>query len=396
MIMMTIVRWFISPTVRRSVAMRRHVSKLVAAQRDILSPQAVAAMVAAIAALRKSVGQGAARPVLLAQMEKLEAEANKWLRPYPHAVWRENVEVLLVALGVAMAIRTFFLQPFKIPTGSMQPTLYGITQENIANKPDAQTPGRLARFFDYWAHGVSYFHEVAPEDGRLMAFKQPVKLLLFNLKQEYQFNGQWHTIWFPVDDLFARVGLAARNGELADRTFLRGEDLFRLKVIAGDHLFVNRITYNFRHPARGEIIVFSTKGFDPEVAISNQVEPVYTNQYYIKRLVALGGERVRIGDDHHLIINGRRLDSSTPHFENIYNFGNNAGENEYFGHVQTKMLSDVSKQFEVKTNHCMVMGDNTRNSLDSRYIGDFSREYIIGKSSFVYWPISSRFGWGYD
>ncbi len=394
--MMTIVRWFISPTVRRAVAMRRHVSKLVAAQRDILSPQAVAAMDTAVATLRNSVGQGTSRPMLLAQMEKLEAEANKWLRPYPHAVWRENVEVLLVALGVAMAIRTFFLQPFKIPTGSMQPTLYGITQENITNKPDAQTPGRLARFVDYWAHGVSYFHEVAPEDGRLMAFKQPVKLLLFNLKQEYQFNSEWHTVWFPVDDLFARVGLAARNGELADRTFLRGEDLFRLKVIAGDHLFVNRITYNFRHPARGEIIVFSTKGFDPEVAISNQVEPVYTNQYYIKRLVALGGERVRIGDDHHLIINGRRLDSSTPHFENIYNFRNNAGENEYFGHVQTKMLSDVSKQFEVQTNHCMVMGDNTRNSLDSRYIGDFSREYIIGKSSFVYWPISSRFGWGYD
>jgi signal peptidase I len=44
----------------------------------------------------------------------------------------------------------------------------------------------------------------------------------------------------------------------------------------------------------------------------------------------------------------------------------------------------------------MVMGDNTRNSLDSRYLGDFGRENVIGKSSFVYWPISSRFGFGYD
>ena len=60
-------------------------------------------------------------------MENLEKAANKWLKPYPNAAWRENVEVLLVALAVAMGIRTFFLQPFKIPTGSMQPTLYGVT-----------------------------------------------------------------------------------------------------------------------------------------------------------------------------------------------------------------------------------------------------------------------------
>jgi len=60
-------------------------------------------------------------------MENLEKAANKWLKPYPNAGYRENGEVLLVALTVAMGIRTFFLQPFKIPTGSMQPTLYGVT-----------------------------------------------------------------------------------------------------------------------------------------------------------------------------------------------------------------------------------------------------------------------------
>ena len=58
--------------------------------------------------------------------EELQFAAEKWLKPYPNAAWRENVEVLLVALAVAMAIRTFFLQPFKIPTGSMQPTLFGV------------------------------------------------------------------------------------------------------------------------------------------------------------------------------------------------------------------------------------------------------------------------------
>jgi signal peptidase I len=274
----------------------------------------------------------------------------------------------------------------------MQPTLYGITHENLGGKPNVKIPGRIARFGDYWIHGISYFHETAPTDGRVEAIKRPVKFLLFNLKQEYRFGGVWRTIWFPVDDLFARAGLVSRNGDMANRTFRVGEDLFKLKVIAGDHLFVNRMKYNFSHPRRGDIIVFSTRGFDPQAALAHGVAP---NQYYIKRLVASGGERVRIGDDQHLIINGRRLDSSTPHFEGVYHFRPNAGDNEYFGHLQTSLLADASMELLVRTNHYMVMGDNTRSSLDSRYIGDFSRDQVIGKSSFVYWPISERFGFGY-
>ena len=45
--------------------------------------------------------------------------------------WRENFEVLVVALGVAMAFRAYFYQPFQIPTGSMQPTLYGISSREL-------------------------------------------------------------------------------------------------------------------------------------------------------------------------------------------------------------------------------------------------------------------------
>jgi signal peptidase I len=48
--------------------------------------------------------------------------------------------------------------------------------------------------------------------------------------------------------------------------------------------------------------------------------------------------------------------------------------------------------FQVASNHCFVMGDNTMNSSDSRYWGDFPQEKIIGKSFFVYWPITTRFG----
>jgi signal peptidase I len=40
------------------------------------------------------------------------------------------------------------------------------------------------------------------------------------------------------------------------------------------------------------------------------------------------------------------------------------------------------------------MGDNTMNSSDSRFWGDFPGRQVIGKSFFVYWPITKRFGWG--
>jgi signal peptidase I len=51
------------------------------------------------------------------------------------AGWRENVEVFLVAIVIAAGVRAYFLQPFKIPTGSMQPTLFGIVGTPTATSP---------------------------------------------------------------------------------------------------------------------------------------------------------------------------------------------------------------------------------------------------------------------
>jgi signal peptidase I len=388
--------WFASKTVRTARDMYKHVRKMLNAQRDILSPPAVSAVEAALADVQQAVTERAGDEALKKQMTALETAANKWLRPYPNAVIRENVEVLLVALAVAMDIRTFILQPFKIPTGSMQPTLFGVTPSSNVypghNQPDLKVPGAVPRFFDYWINGNSYFAIDAPADGQFQGAKAPTRFLLFNLKQEYEFNNQWFTIWFPPDDLFQRAGVTAFT------PYKAGQPIVRLKVTAGDHLFVDRLSYNFRRPSRGDIVVFETRGI-PENMRHQPGFDIPADQFYIKRLVALGGERVQIGDDRHLIINGHRLDTNTPHFENVYSFDPNQPprDSHYSGHLnghfgQAPLFPDPATTYNVRPGYYMVMGDNTVSSLDSRFWGDFPESSVIGKYFFVYWPFSDRFG----
>src|SRR6266481_1779395 len=140
-----ILRWLTSKAVREAVAMRKHVQRSLNAQRDLLKPEAIGAVLAKIAELNEAISQKANIGKIRIKAEELEFAANKWLKPYPNPVWRENVEVLLVALAVAMGIRTFFLQPFKIPTGSMQPTLFGVTSVNLISDPGFKIPSGLTR-----------------------------------------------------------------------------------------------------------------------------------------------------------------------------------------------------------------------------------------------------------
>ena len=386
--------------------MRKHVQKLIHHQRDILSPEAVSGMTAAARKIQDAVRSKADKATLEKEMQNAEDAAKKWLKPYPNAGVRENIEVFLVALTVAMGIRTFFLQPFKIPTGSMQPTLYGVTSENLLKNPSVTIPTGWQRVRE-WFQGTSYIHKVAENDGEL-EWESPLKLLIFNIKQTVWVGGKAQIIWFPPD--YGTVPLEARAQLERHHYYHRGEDVIKLRVRAGDHLFVDRVTYNFRPPKRGEIIVFDTHGIE-------NLPPDQQNTFYIKRLVGLGGETLQLHKDYmvvgvpqygdvpvgHLVVDGKPILATTPHFQNVYSFpGAQRGidfipyrENLYVGHALVRDLSPGQK-VQVAPRHYFVMGDNTMNSSDSRYWGDFPEEKVIGKSFFVYWPITERFGWGYS
>ena len=115
-------------------------------------------------------------------MDELVAVAEKSLLAYPHPGIRENIKEFFVAATVILAITTFFAQLTKIPTGSMQPTLFGITYHDLKQQPDEKIPNPLARFWDYWIHGISYCHVAAKQDGVLRV--EPLRFLWRFLKRQ--------------------------------------------------------------------------------------------------------------------------------------------------------------------------------------------------------------------
>ena len=428
-----ILRWLFSKTLREACALRKHVQRLLNAQRDVMAPAAVQIVNGAIVDLQTAISTGAKKQDLRMQMGVLEKVAVKWIKPHPHPAWRENVEVLLVALAVAMGIRTFFLQPFKIPTGSMQPTLYGVNsvpdfsrstiyysadrpiveaqiREQARLRDALQIPAGWQRVKE-WFEGNSYLHIVAENSGTVK-IGNPVRFLIFNITQTISIGGRTQTIWFPPDS--GEQPLEQRAGLDLNRVYQKGEDVIKIKFAAGDHLFVDRLTYNFRKPERGEVVVFETRGISDDMRSRYNIP---ADEFYIKRLVGLGGETISLKQDYlatgvpmydgqavpvgHLVVNGQPLSASTPHFENLYAFSGAAKgaktlqyqPNHYFGHAMIQKLQPGT-EFQIQTNRFFVMGDNTMNSLDSRFWGDFPSSSIIGKSFFVYWPLTKRFGVG--
>lgn len=124
----------------------------------------------------------------------------------------------------------------------------------------------------------------------------------------------------------------------------------------GDRILVNKFIYKFRQPRRGEIIVF--------------VYPEDPKKDYIKRLIALGGEKVTIKDGD-IYVNGQRLQGPASITSRYYYSQGYYGTQEIF----------------VPENSLFVLGDNSGNSKDSRYWGFVPHKNLIGQAFLIYWPL---------
>ncbi len=400
---MYLFRWLTSRTVRKAGELADVVKKILNHQRDRLTAEAIANVETALTDIRAVLRSGADRAAISAAMDSLEKTANQWLKPYENASIRENLVMLLEIAILIIGSRAFLIQPMVIPTGSAQPTLWGITYQDLRDQPAVEIPSLPKRMWERWIDGVSYYHVVAKEDCQLTGWQEkPTTVFPFVKKQALKTTAGEIVIWFPPDDFARHLGLFDESKRSLRKTaFKAGEDIVKSRVVTGDHLFVERVTYNFRRPARGETIVFRSEH-----------HPGMTwDTHYIKRLVGLGGEKIRIGDDRHTYINGRTLTTNDFGFQKVFGFdpGKKPESDHYSGHVNgtvwreatgysgpTPNFPNAETEVTIRRNHYVCFGDNTMNSADSRYWGepDFPQERVIGKSCFVFWPFTKRFGWG--
>ena len=411
-------RWFTSRTIRHSVDVCKQVGKILHAQRDLLPINDVCIVEKQLADTWEVLGRNPGNDEATKATAELLNVANEKLLSHRHSSIRENIEVVLVVTIIVLAFRSFFFQPFKIPTGSMQPTLYGITYQNVPDNSGEWPNGFLGKVKGWFA-GNSYHELKADGDWTLLDVGNVRTRFPFVSSQTLRFESGGKEIekvvWQPpVGPHGSLLHSGFRPGEtpvIKDRQFSKGQTVFRLKVRTGDHLFVDRVSYNFRKPARGDIIVFETKN----------IPAIGADQFYIKRLVALGGDNVSIGNDRHIRIGDNRIDSTHSGFSHVYSFptkpvikdgkiGYEAIEkptdSQYSGHLNdfvaalngkpnlAPLFPTEDSVHTVKPGNYLAFGDNSMNSRDSRDWGELPSQYVIGRAFSVYWPVlSTRFGW---
>src|SRR5438874_11926734 len=147
--------------VKHSKLLLRHALKYLRYKDDLLSTSTREELVAGTSAVREALRKrDHAR--IRSEAEALDAKLHELTPVNWESHWRENVEVILVAVVVAVGIRSYFLQPFKIPTGSMQPTLNGIIGYPYqASRP---IPNLLQQVAEFVLRGRNYINVVSTEN----------------------------------------------------------------------------------------------------------------------------------------------------------------------------------------------------------------------------------------
>src|SRR5213080_2517724 len=164
---------FTTRYVKHSRLLLRHAQKYLRYKKDLLSASSREEIVTGIDSLRTALRERDHERIQ-DRAEALDKTLHKLTPVNWESHWRENCEVILVAIVVAVGIRSYFLQPFKIPTGSMQPTLNGI----VGHPSMAPAPNILRQIGEFIFLGRNYINVVSREDDQIFEIT-PKKILFF-------------------------------------------------------------------------------------------------------------------------------------------------------------------------------------------------------------------------
>ncbi len=359
----------------------KNASMIYKMQCDLVSEEKGALLLNDIAAARTLAKKSKSIDELAAAEERLSLAVgpdSPWHPLYKNS-FAENFEVIVVAIAVAMAFRCYFFQPFKIPTGSMQPTLYGIHVDDDAT-PTVwdKTPLKFLK----WAVTGDWYKEIRVKQGGI------VKYMPETYKPGYitlSVAGELYHV--PQDAVIknGEIDLSAMPNIRKDGSIRSGEILWAGVIKSGDHVFVNRMAWNFSRPKRGDVMVFSTSG----------IPGLPQGTHYIKRMSGMPGEKVSINPPN-LIINGKEMHEPYT-IERIAAKERLSDKEQYAGYqtisayMQTEAEVPLFSPNDVVTladDEYYALGDNTGNSRDSRFWGPVPEEKLLGPAAFIYWPFT--------
>ena len=354
--------------VKHSKLLLRHARKYLRYKNDLLSSSDREEIVAGIENLRDALHRRDHERVH-STADALDKTLHRLTPVNWESHWRENCEVILVAIVVAVGIRSYFLQPFKIPTGSMQPTLNGI----IGQSSSAPAPNILRQISEFIILGRNYINVVSREDDQVFEIEQK-KLLFFFTFSRLVCEHQNFLVYAPPETLNRDFNV------FPGRTYRRGDIIARGTIDTGDQVFVDKFSYNFVKPRRGDVFVFRTNHI-----FGIREDPGTGSPFYIKRLAGLPGDRLRI-DPPFLYINEEKAEGFG--FKRVM-----AAKPPYRGYALGRdYLAQPNRSFTVPRHGYFALGDNSYNSYDSRYWGPVPEENLVGRGLFVYWPFNRHWG----
>ena len=134
-----------------------------------------------------------------------------------------------------------------------------------------------------------------------------------------------------------------------------------------NRVLVNKLSYRLHDIHRGDVVVFDRVTVDGQVVQHDDL---------IKRVIALGGEKISIKDCK-VFIDGKLLPEP---YLNDFDLAQTVIEDRCRVPIMDEML--------IPDNQLFVMGDNRPQSFDSRMFGPIEQDLVVGRAFVIIWPLS--------